>query len=108
MKKFDIIVKPIISEKSENLSGTVNQYCFVVNKAANKIEIKDAVEAHYGVTVEKVNTAIMPSKAKTRNTKSGVLRGRVSAYKKAYVSLAEGEELDFYGEDDIDVEDQDV
>jgi large subunit ribosomal protein L23 len=94
--KNQVLVKPIISEKSERLSGKLGQYSFVVQKTANKLMIKDAVESMYGVTVRRVNTAVMPSKAKVRNTRSGMLKGRVSAYKKAIVTLNEGEELDFF------------
>ncbi len=94
----EILVKPIISEKSELLSENLNQYSFVVNKSANKVEIRKAVEEMYGVAVSSVNTINMPSKAKNRNTKSGLLRGRKSAYKKAMITLAEGENIDFFGE----------
>jgi len=69
-----IIVKPMITEKSETLSESLMQYTFVVNKKANKIEIKTAVEQMYGVTVESVNTLVMPGKSKVRNTRSGLLR----------------------------------
>ncbi|GJM32757.1 MAG: 50S ribosomal protein L23 [Saprospiraceae bacterium] len=93
-----ILIKPIITEKAEKLSEGLNQYSFVVNKGANKVEIKKAVEKMYGVSVESVNTMIMPGKAKNRNTRSGVLRGHVSPYKKAVITLEEGEELDFFGE----------
>jgi len=94
----NILIKPIISEKSEYLSGDFNQYSFVVNKKSNKIEIGKAVEEMYGVQVSSVNTMIMPSKSKVRNTKSGILKGSVSAYKKAIVKLAPGEEIDFFGD----------
>ncbi|MGA0232563.1 MAG: 50S ribosomal protein L23 [Saprospiraceae bacterium] len=94
----NILIKPIISEKSEYLSGDFNQYSFVVNRKANKIEIGKAVEEMYGVQVSSVNTMIMPSKSKVRNTRSGMLRGSVSAYKKAIVKLAPGEEIDFFGD----------
>ena len=95
----NILIKPIISEKSELLSGSLTQYSFVVNKAANKIEVKKAVEEMYPeVKVVRVNTLVMPAKAKSRNTKSGVLKGRLSGYKKAIVTLAEGSEIDFFGE----------
>lgn len=94
----DIFIKPIISEKSERLSESLTQYSFVVTKDANKIEISKAIEQEYSVTVEAVNTMIMPSKAKVRNTKSGIQRGRVSGYKKAIVTLADGETIDFYGD----------
>ena len=96
MKK--ILIKPIISEKAELLSGNEGQYSFVVNKSANKIEIRKAVEAMYSVNVSSVNTLVMPRKSKTRNTKSGVLKGNISSYKKAIVKLANGEEIDFFGE----------
>ena len=94
----NILIKPIISEKSEILSDDLNKYSFIVDKSANKIQIRNAVESMFGVNVASVNTIIVPSKAKSRNTKSGVLRGSVSGYKKAIVSLADGESIDFFGE----------
>jgi large subunit ribosomal protein L23 len=93
----NIIIRPIISEKSEKLNSKGNQYTFVVQKSANKIEIKKAVEAMFSTTVLDVNTVIVPARLKSRNTRSGVLRGSVSSYKKAYVTLPEGESLDIYG-----------
>jgi large subunit ribosomal protein L23 len=93
-----VLIKPIISEKSETLSGDLNQYSFMVDRKANKIEIRKAVESMYSVNVSAVNTLLMPGKSKTRNTKSGVLKGRVSPYKKAIVTLADGEEIDFFGD----------
>ena len=94
----NIIVKPIVSEKSENLSENLNKYSFVVNHKANKIEIRKAVEDLFNVQVVSVNTLNMPAKSKTRNTRSGILKGKVSGWKKAIVTLADGEEIDFYGE----------
>jgi len=93
-----ILIKPIISEKADKLTEGLNQYSFVVARKANKVEIRKAVEAMYNVAVDSVNTLIMPSKAKRRNTKSGILRGSVSGYKKAIVTLSEGEEIDLFGE----------
>lgn len=93
-----ILIKPIITEKAEMLSESLNQYSFVVDKKANKIEIKKAVEEMYSVSVESVNTIIVPGKSKNRNTRSGVLNGRVPAYKKAIITLADGEEIDFFGD----------
>jgi len=93
-----ILIKPIITEKAEQLSESLNQYSFVVHKKSNKIEVKKAVEEMYGVSVKSVNTIIVPGKAKSRNTRSGVLKGRVSSYKKAIIKLADGEEIDFFGE----------
>jgi large subunit ribosomal protein L23 len=92
-----IILKPVVSEKSERLSGKLNQYVFIVDKSANKLQIKKAIEHMFTTNVVTVNTAMMPAKMKSRNTRSGLVRGRVASYKKAYVTLAEGEQLDIYG-----------
>lgn len=94
----DILIKPIISEKSETLSESLSQYSFVVNKKANKVEIGKAVEEMYSVNVTSINTLIMPSKNKTRNTRTGVRKGRISTYKKAIVTLGEGESIDYFGD----------
>ena len=80
------------------LSEENGKYSFVVAKKANKIEIKKAVEEAYQVTVESVNTMIMPAKAKSRSTRSGILQGRKPAFKKAVITLSEGEEIDFFGD----------
>jgi large subunit ribosomal protein L23 len=93
-----ILVKPLITEKADTLSEKKTQYSFIVEKTANKIEIKKAVEQLYTVNVESVNTTIIPGKRKTRNTKKGVLHGRKSSYKKAIVTLASGETIDFFGD----------
>ena len=93
-----VLIKPIITEKAEQLSEARNQYSFVVDRKSNKIEIKKAVEALYNVSVSSVNTLIMPGKTKSRNTKSRVIKGRISGYKKAVVTLATGEEIDFFGD----------
>jgi len=94
----NVLVKPIISEKSETLSENAGKYSFVVHRRANKVEIRKAVEEMYNVSVAGVNTMVMPGKSKTRNTKSGVLRGMVSSYKKAIVTLEKGEEIDLFGD----------
>ena len=93
-----VLIKPIISEKSETLSGDLGRYSFIVSRRANKIEIRKAVEEMYSVNVSSVNTMVMPGKAKSRNTKSGVIKGSISSYKKAIVKLADGEEIDFFGD----------
>lgn len=98
MSNKAILVKPLITEKADTLSEGKNQYSFIVDKGANKIEIKKAVEALYTVNVEAVNTMIIAGKRKTRNTKKGVLHGRKSSYKKAVVTLASGENIDFFGD----------
>jgi large subunit ribosomal protein L23 len=91
-----IIIKPIVTEKMTQLGEKLNRYGFRVDKGANKIEIKKAVEALYNVTVLEVNTMIAAPKKKSRFTKSGVINGQTSAYKKAIVTLKEGEVIDFY------------
>ena len=94
----NILLKPIITEKAEALSEGSNKYSFLVHKKANKLEIRKAIEDKYSVKVARVNTLIMPSKAKSRNTKSRVLIGRVPSYKKAIISLKDGETIDFFGD----------
>ena len=93
-----ILIKPIISEKSEGLSEKLSKYSFVVGRKSNKVEIRKAIEKEYNVNVSSVNTMVMPGKSKSRNTKRGMQKGRVSPFKKAIVTLAEGEEIDFFGE----------
>ncbi|MDH3322327.1 MAG: 50S ribosomal protein L23 [Flavobacteriaceae bacterium] len=91
-----ILVKPIITEKATDQSELNNCFTFVVNKLANKIEVKEAVESAYGVSVTDVRTMNYPVKRKTKFTKKGVVSGMKGAYKKAIVQLAEGENIDFY------------
>lgn len=92
---MDILKRPLVTEKLTALSekGT---YGFIVDAKANKIEIKKAVEKMYGVKVEKVRTIRYAGKAKTKYTQSKVITGRTASYKKAIVSVAEGELIDFY------------
>ena len=97
MKLSDVLIKPVLSEKVNKLTEKFNRYTFVVDRRANKLEIKKAVEEFYGISVEEVNTLVMPSKAKSRNTKAGVVSGRKPAKKKAIVTVAEGETIDLYG-----------
>lgn len=91
-----VIIKPIVTEKQTALTDKLNKYGFVVDKAANKITIKKAVEEMYNVTVVNVNTLTLPGKNKTRYTKGGVISGSTSSFKKAIVSLKEGDKIDFY------------
>ena len=93
-----VLIKPIITEKAEMLSETRGKYSFVVERRANKLEIKKAVEDMYSVNVAAVNTMVMPGKSKSRFTRAGAIQGRVSSYKKAVVTLAEGEQIDFFGD----------
>ncbi len=92
---MQVLLKPIITEKATegNESGT---YVFVVNKKANKIQIKKTIENTYGVTVDGVRTVNVAGKSKSRFTKAGLIQGRAASYKKAYVSLLEGEMIDIY------------
>lgn len=93
---MEIILKPIITEKMTDLGEKLGRYGFVVHKKANKLQIKQAVEGLYSVTVKSVNTMNYSGKVKSRGTKSGVIYGRTSAFKKAVVTIAEGETIDFY------------
>ena len=93
---MNILIKPIISEKATNNSELFNRYSFVVNKKANKLEIKNAVEKAYGVTISSVKTMNYPVQRNTKYTKSGIVQAMKGAYKKAIVQLAEGENIDFY------------
>ena len=93
---MSILIKPIITEKATGDSELNNRYAFVVDNKANKIEIKDAVESAYNVSVVKVRTMNVRPDRKTRYTKTGVVTGKTSAYKKALVQVAEGETIDLY------------
>lgn len=95
---MEILKKPLITEKASALSEKSGKYTFLVEKKANKVEIKKAVEKMYGVNVEEVNTLIIASKPKNRNTKTRVISGRKGSYKKAIVKVAAGEIIDFYNE----------
>ena len=91
-----VIFEPIITEKATNDSELRNRYTFLVNREANKIQIKDAVEDKYNVTVEKVRTQIYGSERKTKFTKRGVQRTKTNIKKKAIVDIQDGESIDFY------------
>ncbi|NQU85696.1 MAG: 50S ribosomal protein L23 [Mariniphaga sp.] len=93
---MDILIKPIVTEKMTNQTERFNRYGFVVDRRASKPQIKKAVESLYDVTVASVNTMIYGGKAKSRYTKSGVITGKTSSFKKAIVTLEEGETIDFY------------
>ncbi len=93
---MDILLKPIVTEKMTNIGEEMNRYGFLVRRNANKIQIKQAVEKMYGVTVESVNTMRYGGKMKSRYTKSGIITGKTKSYKKAIITLAEGETIDFY------------
>ncbi len=94
---MSILKKPLVTEKISVLNER-GKYGFIVDKNNNKIEIKKAVEKTYGVTVERVNTMIYQGNEKSKHTKSKVVTGRTSSFKKAIVQVAEGDIIDFYGE----------
>ena len=96
MKLTEVLVKPILTEKANAQQEKLRRYAFRVDRRANKLEIKKAVEEFYGVNVIDVNTAVVPGKNKTRYTKAGFIQGMKGAYKKALVTVAEGEAIDLY------------
>jgi len=93
---MSVLIKPIVTEKYTAQGEKLNKYGFLVNKNANKIQIKKAVESMYNVTVEEVNTLRDRGKARTRYTKSGFVMGRTNEVKKAIVTLKKGDKIDFY------------
>ena len=94
---MSVLIKPVVTEKVSALNEQ-GKYGFIVSRKANKVEIKKAVEQMYGVTVESVNTQNYLGKRKTRYTKSRVISGRAPSYKKAIVTVKEGDVIDFYSE----------
>ena len=91
-----IIVKPLVTEKMTAITAKLNRFGFIVRPEANKLEIKKEVEALYNVTVVEVNTMRYDGKNKSRYTRSGIINGRTNAFKKAIVTLKEGDTIDFY------------
>jgi large subunit ribosomal protein L23 len=96
MRASEILIKPILTEKANAQQDTLRRYAFKVARKSNKLEIKKAVESFYGVSVIDVNTVVQPGKNKTRFTKKGFVQGRKPAFKKAYITVAEGETIDLY------------
>ncbi|UII22969.1 50S ribosomal protein L23 [Fulvivirga ligni] len=94
---MSVLIKPLVTEKVSALNEK-GKYGFVVDRKANKVDIKKAVEKLYGVTVEEVNTMNYLGKKKSRYTKSKVISGRTPSFKKAIVTVADGEVIDFYSE----------
>ncbi len=92
---MSVLIKPLVTEKVSALNEE-GRYGFIVALKANKIQIKNAVESTYGVTVEDVNTMRYQGKSKSRFTKAGLITGRSASYKKAIVKVADGEVIDFY------------
>jgi large subunit ribosomal protein L23 len=93
---MDILIKPLVTEKMNELAERFNRYGFIVDRRASKPQIKSAIEGLYDVKVQSINTMIYGGKIKSRYTKSGVISGKTTSYKKAIVTLAEGDSIDFY------------
>jgi large subunit ribosomal protein L23 len=93
---MSIIKKPVITEKMTEQGEKYNRFAFVVDRKANKIEIKKAVEDMYDVVVDSVRTMVCIGKKRVRGTKSGMVVGKTATYKKAIVTLTEGDSIDFY------------
>jgi len=93
---MDIIKKPVITEKMTAMGEKLNRYGFIVDKRANKLQIKEAIKEIYGVEVTAVNTMSYSGKTKSRFTKAGFISGKTNAFKKAIITIAEGETIDFY------------
>ena len=93
---MSIIIKPIITEKMTQMGEKLNRYGFKVDKRSNKLQIKKAIKDIYGVEVADINTMVYRGKSKTRYSKSGFINGKSNNFKKAIVTLAKGETIDFY------------
>lgn len=93
---MDVLIKPIVTEKMTDKGESLNQYGFIVDKKANKLQIRKAVEDMYSVTVKSINTMIYAGKAKSRFTRRGMITGRTNTTKKAIVTLVDGDSIDFY------------
>jgi len=93
---MEILIRPLVTEKMTILGDKLNRYGFIVDRSANKLQIKAAVEEMYGVKVSDVNTVNYHGKRKSRFTKAGILSGRTNHVKKAIVTLAGEDKIDFY------------
>ena len=93
---MDIDIRPIVTEKANATSDKLNCYTFAVSPDANKFQIKDVVEKLYNVRVVGISTALYAGKRKQRWTKGGLIKGRKPSFKKAYVTVAEGQKIDYY------------
>ena len=96
MRLSEVLVKPILTEKANAQQEKLRRYAFRVDRKANKVQIKKAVEAAYGVTIVSVNTMNVRPDRTTKYTKSGLISGKTNAIKKAIVQVQEGETIDFY------------
>ena len=93
---MSVIIKPVITEKTNDQSESLNSYTFIVNKSSNKISIKNKIQSQYGVTVEKVNTCNYPATRSVKYLKSGMTKSLKGSFKKAIVKVKEGDSIDYY------------
>lgn len=93
---MDILIRPIVTEKMTLQADKLNRYAVIVEKSANKLQIKKAIQDMYGVTVTAVNTQRYMGKFKSRFTKTGVISGRTNSFKKAIITLSKDEKIDFF------------
>jgi large subunit ribosomal protein L23 len=93
---MNILIKPIVTEKMTSQADKLNRYGFLVDGRANKLQIKNVIEKTYGVTVADINTMKYSGKQKSRFSRGGIITGRRNSYKKAIITLAKGETIDFY------------
>ena len=93
---MSVIIKPIVTEKLTKDGEVFNRFGFIVEKTANKVQIKKAVETAFGITVVAVRTMNCRADRSVKYTKSGLISGKTNAYKKAVVQVKEGESIDFY------------
>ena len=93
---MEVLIRPIVTEKMTIQGEKLNRYGFIVDCRANKLQIKKAVESLYNVTVSEVNTMNYAGKRKSRFTKAGLLSGRTNHFKKAIITLAGDDKIDFY------------
>jgi large subunit ribosomal protein L23 len=93
---MDILRKPILTEKASILTEKLNRYSFKADPRANKLQIKQEIEQMYSVKIRSINTMMVFGKTKTRSTKAGIISGHAAKYKKAVVTLRDGDVIDFY------------
>jgi large subunit ribosomal protein L23 len=91
-----VLIRPLVTEKSNQVTEKQNKYVFIVERKSTKVQIKHAVQTYFNVEVVAVNTSITPGKVTTKMTKKGMVSGRKSAAKKAYITLKEGNTIDIY------------
>lgn len=91
----EVVVEPVLTEKALRLKDEANQYIFVVDRNANKIQVKNAIEKRFSVKVDSIRTVNVKGKPRQRFTRRGRVTGFTASYKKAYITLVEGDTLEF-------------